>query len=321
MVSAIKPHFTAHWLAGPKVVGLCALFPLQLSSQTLKVPRDYTKSQVQPSSLDMFYDHDIFCCTVSTQWMGQFLRMNSLQRKRVLAVQGTADTFQRIGGPVKNDNGSDNTNASYHWLHLDLHGPFVSHLIFTKIYWSDKSEVVISPFRMWKLRFTEVKWRQNNSQVFDHPDSLTKLVLRSATHWVHSLPAVEHFVLLKQCRSRLGAVSNCLLVSVAQWMTIKIRGSFLPRLWEAEHLLNSGHISVFRPVLLLLIIHSHHVWNISYLCVVRNHQKNSGRKEVCPPYKWRSWGLELLSNVSKVVWWRKRSISLKSLNLWPDHCF
>lgn len=53
------------------------------------------ESQEHPSSPDIFCDHDIFCDTVSTQKMVQLLSMNSLQRKRVLAVQVTGKKHLR----------------------------------------------------------------------------------------------------------------------------------------------------------------------------------------------------------------------------------
>ena len=64
------------------VVPYAVLFPNSENGRRL-----YRKSQEHPCSLEIFCDCDIFCDTISTQWMVQFLRMNSLQRKGLLAVQ------------------------------------------------------------------------------------------------------------------------------------------------------------------------------------------------------------------------------------------
>lgn len=64
--------------------------------------RVYRKSQEHLNSLDIFYDCDIFCDTISTQWMVQFRRTNSLQRKGMLAVRVTVKIhFKGLEGQLK----------------------------------------------------------------------------------------------------------------------------------------------------------------------------------------------------------------------------
>lgn len=149
----------------------------------------------------------------------------------VLVVQMTDKIhFKGLEDPVENADGSDNSNASYCWILYGLHGPSVFHLIFTKKkYWSDQSGIVLSTFQMWKLRFKEVKWRQSKLPGFlITPNSLLNYSL-SVQH-----TEFIHFQLLsilsswKKLISWIGAMNNCLLVSGAQWMPIKIQGLFFP---------------------------------------------------------------------------------------------
>ena len=96
---------------------------------------------------------------------------------------------------------------------------------------------------MWKLSFEEVKWKQNRlpGLFIITPDFVAKLLCRNPTHSVHSLPTVERFILLEQFISRIGTINNCSLVSIAQWMPIKMQGFF------SLQALRSQTFTKFRP--------------------------------------------------------------------------
>lgn len=154
MASAIKLKCHSTWACSIKwsvvVVHcpLCSFFPLWKWSEITQ-----EKSGASQFSRH-FCDHDIFCDTVSTQKMVQLLSMNSLQRKGVLAVQVTGKKHLRgLEDQLKMMMSVIAAMLPTVEILYGVYGSSISHLIFTKIHWSNQADTVISSFQMWKLSF------------------------------------------------------------------------------------------------------------------------------------------------------------------------